>query len=128
MYNDICQKLSFAMVPEDVFCVNTVYFMKENPHIKFLLGVLNSKIINWYYRTLSVQLGETAVRMFSIYVEKIPIPMNDPNEALISSLVEKINETNDTFSLKTLESEIDDMVCKMYGLNNTEIEFIYSNQ
>jgi hypothetical protein len=37
---------------------------------------LNSDLINWYYKTLSVQLGETAVRMFSIYVLNIPIPKN----------------------------------------------------
>ena len=41
------------------------------PH---LIEYLNSKLIDWYYRTLSVQLGENAVRMFSIYVLKIPIP------------------------------------------------------
>ncbi len=38
-----------------------------------LLDFLNSKLIDWYYRTLSVQLGENAVRMFSIYVLRIPI-------------------------------------------------------
>ena len=31
-------------------------------------------LIDWYYRTLSVQLGSNAVRMFSIYVLEIPIP------------------------------------------------------
>lgn len=44
---------------------------KFPPHLK---EYLNSKLIDWYYRTLSVQLGEKAVRMFSIYVIKIPIP------------------------------------------------------
>lgn len=43
------------------------------PHIQHYL---NSKLIDWYYRTLSVQLGEKAVRMFSIYVLNIPIPQN----------------------------------------------------
>ena len=35
---------------------------------------LNSKLMNWYYRTVSVRLGSSAVRMFSIYVLNIPIP------------------------------------------------------
>ena len=35
---------------------------------------LNSPLIDWYYRTLSVQLGDRAMRLFSIYVLKIPIP------------------------------------------------------
>lgn len=42
--------------------------------LQYLLRYLNSKLIDWYYRTLSVQLGAKAVRMFSIYVEQLPIP------------------------------------------------------
>ena len=51
-YADITQKLNFCRCDEVMFCNNTT----------------------WYYRTLSVQLGENAVRMFSIYVLNIPIP------------------------------------------------------
>ena len=36
-------------------------------------------MIDWYYKTLSVQLGEKAVRMFTIYVLNIPIPKNKDN-------------------------------------------------
>lgn len=30
--------------------------------------------MDWYYRKISVQLGNSAVRMFSIYVLNLPIP------------------------------------------------------
>jgi len=41
--------------------------------------------MDWYYRTLSVQLGEKAVRMFSIYVLNIPIPpiSDEPIEEIL---------------------------------------------
>ena len=42
--------------------------------MQYLYEYLNSPIVDWYYRTISVQLGEKAVRMFSIYVLEIPIP------------------------------------------------------
>lgn len=59
-----------------MFCNNTTYFLvsKEAKTIELLQHYLNSKLLDWYYRTLSVQLGLKAVRMFSIYVLKIPIP------------------------------------------------------
>lgn len=47
---------------------------------------LNSKLIDWYYRTLSVQLGSSAVRMFSIYVLKIPIPKHTESVSLYDCL------------------------------------------
>ena len=77
-YADITQELNFVLCNDVMFCNNTTYFMVANdssllPHIQHYL---NSKLIDWYYRTLSVQLGEKAVRMFSIYVLNIPIPHN----------------------------------------------------
>lgn len=65
-----------------MFCNNTTYFIAtENELILEHLSIyLNSPLIDWYYRTLSVQLGEKAVRMFSIYVLEIPIPQIGQND------------------------------------------------
>ena len=41
-----------------------------------ILHYLNSKLINWYYRWITVQLGESAIRLFSIYVLKLPLPIS----------------------------------------------------
>lgn len=59
-----------------MFCNNTTYFIatKDKELLQYLYKYLNSPIVDWYYRTISVQLGEKAVRMFSIYVLEIPIP------------------------------------------------------
>jgi hypothetical protein len=75
-YADITQQLNFCICRDVMFCNNTTYFIAtENEMIlDHLNKYLNSPLIDWYYRTLSVQLGERAVRMFSIYVLEIPIP------------------------------------------------------
>ena len=59
-----------------MFCNNTTYFIATDNEsiLEHLNRYLNSPLIDWYYRTLSVQLGAKAVRMFSIYVLEIPIP------------------------------------------------------
>ena len=85
-YADITQQLNFCICREVMFCNNTTYFIAtENESIlEHLNNYLNSSLIDWYYRTLSVQLGEKAVRMFSIYVLEIPIPplgQNDINRS-----------------------------------------------
>jgi hypothetical protein len=75
MYPDITENLSFCLCNKEIYCNNSVYFITSNTeNLEYLLKYLNSDLINWYYRTLSVQLGEVAVRMFSIYVLNIPIP------------------------------------------------------
>ena len=91
------------MTKEGTFVNNTVYFIKGNVvTLKYLLCYLNSKLIDWYYRTLSVQLGVKAVRMFSIYVEKLPIPIMQENKLVLD------------------EYEI----CKSFGLSEDEIAFL----
>ncbi|MGO5422427.1 Eco57I restriction-modification methylase domain-containing protein [Mediterraneibacter faecis] len=124
MYNDICQRLSFCLVPENVFCVNTVYFIKNNEHIKYLLAYLNTKIVDWYYRTLSVQLGQKAVRMFSIYVLKIPAPIvSVETEEDVNKLVDIINASPES-NTEEIEQQIEEIFYKIFNFNTEEIEFI----
>ena len=96
-YADIVQELNFVMSDELIFGNNSVYFISSEDRDKLLViqRFLNSKLINWYYRTLSVQLGEHVVRMFSIYVLQIPIPTQTSNN-----------------------------VYESYGLSSDEIDFI----
>ena len=126
MYNDICQRLSFCLVPKDVLCVNTVYFIKDNAHLKYFLACLNTKIINWYYRTLSVQLGEKAVRMFSIYVEKIPVPIPTTEaERKINSLIDELSNS-DHKTKNIIEIQIETIISNLYQLSDSEMKFISS--
>ena len=124
MYNDINRRLSFCLVDKGIFCNNTIYFISTEIHQNYFLAILNSKLINWYYKTLSVQLGDNAVRMFTMYVNKIPIPkINSQKEKEISILVDEF--------LKSFDSEIDcklDMlIFDLYNLTKEEIEYIKIN-
>ena len=124
MYNDINRRLSFCLVDKGIFCNNTIYFISTEVHQNYFLAILNSKLINWYYKTLSVQLGENAVRMFTIYVNKIPIPkINSQKEKEISILVDEF--------LKSFNPEIDikldTLIFDLYNLTKEEIEYIKIN-
>ena len=125
MYNDICQRLSFCLVPKDVFCLNTVYFISDSPRTKYLLAVLNSCCMNWYYRTLSVQLGEQGVRMFSIYVLKLPIPI--PNESVkknVETLIDRRMLSTQLSEMQSIDYEINAILCDLYHLTKEEIDYL----
>jgi type I restriction-modification system DNA methylase subunit len=70
-YPDICQRLSFTKV-NSMFSNNTGYYLKTSD--SYLLSILNSNLINYYYKKISAQLGESGIRSFTIYIENIPIP------------------------------------------------------
>ena len=102
VYNDIAQQLSFALSTNGEYLNNTAYFISsENADLlQYFLFILNSSLMDWYYRTISVQLGEKAVRMFSIYVLKIPIPR----------------------TIQRLSNECD--LFRIYELNDKEIKYL----
>ncbi len=129
VYNDICQKLTFSLVKANVYFNNTAYFLSlDKKLINYFLAILNSKIKDWYYRNLSVQLGEKAVRMFTIYVENIPIPKipesdQQPLIQLVEQILDKKEREEDTTDL---EAQIDQLVYELYDLSEEEIKIIES--
>ena len=136
LYNDIAIKLSFAYDKGGAYCNNTVYFLTTNNTRQnlFLNGVLNSSLINWFYRQISAQLGDS-VRMFSHYMEKLPIPKiteSDQSTAdKIIALVEEIlktKEQNPKANTQELEQEIDSLVYTLYNLTDEEIQIIENKE
>ena len=86
VYPDISERLNFQMIKKEMYFNNTIYFItSETENLDYLLRFLNSNLIDWYYKTLSVQLGEKAVRMFTIYVLNIPIPKDKDKENIYKS-------------------------------------------
>ncbi len=86
VYSDISERLNFQIIEKEMYFNNTIYFItSETENLDYLLRFLNSNLIDWYYKTLSVQLGEKAVRMFTIYVLNIPIPKNKDKENIYKS-------------------------------------------
>ena len=100
-YADISRHLNFCFCRDVMFCNNTTYFIvaENNLILEHLYRYLNHHLIDWYYKTLSVQLGTNAVRMFSIYVLEIPIPPIGEND-----------------------------IYKVYNLNDSEIAYIESKE
>ena len=97
---------------------------KDEAALKFLLGLLNSRTMRYYYETtfptLHVQRDEIAA---------LPYPSN-PHGATklrIASIVDKIlaaKKKDSNADTSALESEIDQLVYKLYGLTDDEIAIV----
>jgi len=79
-----------------------------------VLGVLNSKIIQWYFPKIATDLGNGGVRYFKQFVELLPIPKFNEK---IEKQVEKLLQEKDYKS-------IDKLVYELYRLEKEEIDFI----
>ena len=108
----------FTLV-ENIVSLNTVFIMTGDA-IKHILGILNSKLITWYFHScIGTSSGVGTNRWLKYTIGLIPIAKRD--EALIN-LVEEMT--------KTLSPDIDklihDKVNELYSLSEKEKDYIDS--
>ena len=94
----------------------------------WLLGLLNSKAVFWFYTKTSAQIRGEFVRSIAQYVSQIPIPTIQPaQKPLISKLVNQIlaaKYTNPDADVSELEKKIDQIAYLLYGLTPEEIAIV----
>ena len=107
---------------------NTTAIFGNNPNIdlKYILALLNSKLLNFRYKSIGKQTGSGVYEYFENQISKFPIPEIDTKaQKPFIDLVDKILETKKTGGdTSELEREIDVMVYKLYNLTQEEIDIV----
>lgn len=102
---------------------NYIYSICNELDNKFLLGVLNSKVVNYYFKyfnqTNNVPIGE---------IKGIPFPSSRKEDRLkIIELVDEIYNariSSKDYNIEQIEEKINQIVYHMYGLTDAEIKII----
>ena len=135
MWQRITQEPTFCLAKPNVFVLDSMAFFTGN-NLKFIMAVLNSKVIYEYVNMIVHQYGFTGFRLSNQYVEVMPIPSitpsNEPIVKQIEVLVDKILAANASTSsaqnsktdTSEWENEIDELVYKLYQLTTEEIKII----
>ncbi|WQV37009.1 Eco57I restriction-modification methylase domain-containing protein [Helicobacter pylori] len=105
-------------------------YCKEQEHAKFLVGLLNSRLLDWLFRKTSTN---NHVNLYEL--ETLPIPQitksNKPTADKITALVEQILQAkakDPKANTQGLEKEIDALVYQLYNLTDEEIKTIEDGQ
>jgi hypothetical protein len=122
MLPDISPETNFAFDHEGrYYSVNTAYLISLKE--KASLGVLNSRLITFFYSNLSSQVRGGYLRFTYQYIAQIPIAKGtDKQRAAIEERVAKILKLKKSGKpTSELEKEIDAIVYEMYGLTEEEV-------
>lgn len=116
----LCTLYISAMRVIDTFCSNNSLIISS------LLAVLNSKLGDWYIRQLGVTRNGGYFEYKPMFVSELPIPIlsvseQEPFVELVNVLLNKTNSKEDVI---VAEQNIDQLVYKLYGLSDDEIEYI----
>ncbi len=140
-----------AAYDEDhLLCLNNIHVVNVSDsgvQIKYLLGLLNSRLMGYYYHTISLELGRVMAQTDIETVERLPIrPINSDDPVDVrqhDKIVELVDEMltlqkdyteaesqkeerrhNLKRRIDQLDEAIDQLVYEMYGLKEEEIKIV----
>ncbi len=139
----LCYNLEASLDEIGYYPINTTYCIKpENADSKYILGLLNSKLLIYYvrqkYSETALRGGFIELRVFQI--EKLPlVDATKSEQKKIASLVDKILRSNEELrklaensnewqklkdEIAKTDQKIDQEVYKLYGLTDEEIKIV----
>jgi adenine-specific DNA-methyltransferase len=127
---ELTDKGRFALCNDEIYLLNTAYFLLPPPQIsaRYLLGILNSKLIQFYLSIIAGTSGMGTLRWINVYVKRFPIPQKQTNDQLsliaLTDQILSLKKSNPQADTSALEAEIDRMVYELYGLTEEEIAII----
>jgi hypothetical protein len=113
---------TFALAPANIF-INAPSNMIV-PGNKYLLGILNSKLADFYIRNLGVTRNGGYFEYKPMFIEKLPIiePTKEQNSS-VEEIVTKLSDIRNK-SQSSFEEELDHYIFKMYDLTHNEIKYL----
>lgn len=115
--------------------VNVLYDFKVDK--RYILGLLNSKLISYFYaqKYFASHMQGGAFGFDTLSVGNLPIPkITKENQNLVDEIINLVDKIlalkakNSSADTSKLEKDIDDLVFKLYGLNEIEIQLIKQEQ
>ncbi|MFR9498094.1 MAG: Eco57I restriction-modification methylase domain-containing protein [Rikenellaceae bacterium] len=120
----------YSFIEQDILLLDTNYFMvfPQNNINKYLLAVLNSKLIIHWINGEDTQVGTVAYRHYKYNIERLSVPQllieqQQPYIELVDNILQA-KQDDPQADTSTLEAEINKMIYDLYNLSEEEIDII----
>ncbi len=141
VYGEIVQEPRFYLDNGECelgyFYAEATSFILTGEHLRYLLGMLHSKLITFAFKTFYAGggLGESGYRYKKAFIERLPIPqITEKNQELARKITDgakqilALKEKDPKANTQKLEKEIDALVYQLYNLTDEEIKIIENGQ
>ncbi|RVY61230.1 class I SAM-dependent DNA methyltransferase [Helicobacter pylori] len=141
VYGEIVQEPRFYLDNGECelgyFYAEATSFILTGEHLRYLLGMLHSKLITFAFKTFYAGggLGESGYRYKKAFIERLPIPqITEKNQELADKITDgakqilALKEKDPKANTQKLEKEIDALVYQLYHLTDEEIKIIEDGQ
>jgi len=128
IWADIADGSCFQYDDQGYYLENTAY-MLTGDDLGFILGVLNSRIYEFYYRLIASGLSGAANRGFKIFIEQFPIPKDmdgKTKETIADNALLLAGNKLPPQQKEQLDAQINTLLYDHYGFSASEIELFES--
>ena len=130
VWTDISSLPPFSIASKGMYLKNSAYMMSGGA-VKYLIAILNSSLVKFYFPLITCKLGSGAFRWIKQFVDLIPIPPITTKNRTAAARIERIassilatKEADPAADTTPQEKEIDQLVYQLYGLTKAEINII----
>ena len=127
-----------ALDSSGLFALNNIHIgnlINKTTSLKFIIALINSGLLNWYYKAISLETGRVMAQTDIETIESLPIrEATEQQQKAFVDLVErilKITEAGDYLEhtekqakVRDIERQIDELVYKLYDLTEEEIKIV----
>ncbi len=135
VYGEIVQEPRFYLDNGECelgyFYAEATSFILTGEHLRYLLGMLHSKLITFAFKTFYAGggLGKSGYRYKKAFIERLPIPqITEKNQELAHKITDRAKQIlalkEKDANTQQLEKEIDALVYQLYNLTDEEIKTI----
>ncbi len=151
---DIADRASFALDNSGAFAFTSGYGITLKPELsgspQYILALLNSRLLDYYLKTVSTTLRGGFFRYFTQFIEQLPIrpidfsnPTDKARHDKMVTLVERMIQLNKRKhsgklapsqidrmdrEIAATDEEIDNLVYELYGITDEERKIIEDNR
>lgn len=118
-------RIVMALVPKGYYLANSCnyLFAPTGFDVYALLGILNSKLINWFFRCFSTNSNVNGYEIDNLPIPSIDVDTQLKLKDLVSTILKQKNLDGNA-DTQNEESKIDDIVYQLYNLSKDEISII----
>jgi adenine-specific DNA-methyltransferase len=111
---------------------NTLFtvVLKGEGSLKYFLGLLNSRVLNYVYHFLSSEEGKTLAQVKTGLVEQLPAVFDKKREKEVVSLVDSLisaKRKNPEADVSEVENKLDEIVCEIFELSEDDKRVVLSH-
>src|SRR5205807_6067903 len=103
------RRLIASLIPSDEFCNHKINYFPEPESklpLEFLLGLLNSKLADWYFRLGSTNASVSHYQLYNLPCPSLSDSSNGDDRSLLERTVKTINSGALAAARKLLESAV----------------------